>query len=117
MKQQDNIPGVSEMLASTVDQHNIADGFTQEFKEELLEYNELVKGCQTLDNITRTDELAVKFHQNTKLRLHKPTTLFSTGVSIIKKASEMSDFASKQADALKDCHFFNINYIILILLY
>ena len=107
LKKPDNIADVSEMLASTVDQLEIADGFTPEWKEELLEFNELVKGCHTLDNITRTNELAVKFHSNQKLRLHKPITLFPTGVSIMQKANDMVEVASKQADAFKDwdCHF------------
>ena len=93
------------MLASTVDQLEIVDFFTPEWKNELLEFNEFVKGCHTLDNITRTDELAVKFHSNPKCRLHKPLTLFPTGVALLQKANEMSEFASKQADAFKDWHF------------
>ena len=105
MKGQDNIPVVSEMLASTVDQLEITEFFTPEWKEELLEFNEFVKGCHTIDNITRTDELAVKFNSNQKYRLHKALTLFPTGVELMKKATAMSEFASKQADALKDWHF------------
>ena len=105
LKGQDNIPVVSEMLASTVDQLEIAEFFTPEWREELLEFNEFVKGCHTIDNITRTDELAVKFRNNQKYRLHKPLTLFPTGVALMQKATEMSEFASKQADAFKDWHF------------
>lgn len=92
------------MLANTIDSTNLADDFQDDFKVEIKDFNELVKGCQTMNNITRTDSLAVKFHSNPKLRLHKPLTLFPTGVEILRKAAEMSELASKQADAAKDCH-------------
>ena len=100
----EKIKAISEMLANTIDSTDIADEFQDDFKIEVKEFNELVKGCQTMDNITRTDALAVKFHSNPKLRLHRPITLFQTGVEILRKAADMSNLASKQADAAKDCH-------------
>ena len=100
----DTIDTISEMLANTIDSTDLADEFGAEFAEEIKDFNDLVKGCQTMTNITRTDRLAIKFHSNTKLRLHRPLTLWPTGVAIMRKAAEMSELASKQADATKDCH-------------
>ena len=62
----EKIKDISEMLANTIDSTDIADEFQDDFKIEVKEFNELVKGCQTMYNITRTDALAVKFHSNSR---------------------------------------------------
>lgn len=97
---EDNIKMLEENLAHTKD--TIGPNCSKAFREELSEFVEFVAGCQTTDNITRTDILKVKFATNQNLRLHKAVTLFPTGALLLKLADDAGKRASKNEGAVKD---------------